>query len=114
MNKETKKWIERYIEKIIAKFKFENLKESDFEFCPCFKEGKCHELPEMNCFLCYCPNYDNLKDEGGCKINNPKGKWFDNGNGARVWDCSECDWPHNEKNVRTILRRLFSIDDKAN
>ncbi|MBU0957557.1 MAG: cysteine-rich small domain-containing protein [Nanoarchaeota archaeon] len=114
MEAETKKWIEKHIDKVVDKFRYGKLKVSDPEWCPCFKNDKCHAigLADMNCFLCYCPHYENDKEEGGCKINNEKGGWHlsDKLTTGRIWDCSGCDWPHKEENIKKVLRKVYSID----
>ncbi|MBU2081775.1 hypothetical protein KJ962_03645 [Patescibacteria group bacterium] len=52
MNFKTKKFIEKYIKKIIDEFDFENQKKKNPEGCVCFEKGKCHEIEELNCFFC--------------------------------------------------------------
>ncbi|MFC1682410.1 cysteine-rich small domain-containing protein [Nanoarchaeota archaeon] len=98
-------FLEKHIDKIIEVFDFENRKENKEE-CVCYKqEKKCHEIENLNCFLCYCPEYDS---EVGCKINSLKGKWLVS-EGGKVWDCSGCDYPHREEVVRKYLRKLFGL-----
>ncbi|MFH1608249.1 MAG: cysteine-rich small domain-containing protein [archaeon] len=109
MNPKTRQFIEQHINKIIREFDFENQKEKNPEDCVCFKEGKCHDVEELNCFLCYCPEYDNGIEEGGCKINSSKGKWFIK-DGIKIWDCSDCDYPHRNEFVEKYLRRFFNFD----
>ncbi len=107
---EEKKFIEQHINKIIKEFDFENQKLKNSNECICFKENKkCHDISEMNCFFCYCPEYDNSKIEGGCKINSKNGKWFF-ADGKKIWDCGDCEYPHKEEIVRKYLRRLFSAE----
>lgn len=105
---EADKLIEERINLIIKEFDFENRKKNTEE-CPCYKENKkCHNIENLNCLLCYCPNYIKT-EEGGCKINNPKGKWFFHSNlpKGKIWDCSDCDWPHKEENVKEVLKKIF-------
>jgi len=51
------------------------------------------------------------KDIGGCKLNNPygEGRWFEHESlpAGKIWDCSECVYPHQGKNVRKYLMKLF-------
>ena len=99
---------------IIKEFNFNNRKQKNPNECPCYSQNKpCHKIPEekLNCFFCYCPNYDLTKEEGGCKINNPKGKWFfsDKLPKSKIWDCSDCDIPHEEEFVKQKLKKLFGI-----
>ncbi|MBR9701745.1 hypothetical protein GOV13_02380 [Candidatus Pacearchaeota archaeon] len=111
MPNKTKQAILSHINKIISEFKFSNRKLKHPKECPCYLENKpCHNVGgELNCFLCYCPEYDNSKEEGGCKINSKKGKWHVHENG-KIWDCSDCDHPHKEETVRKHLKELFGID----
>lgn len=84
---------------IIKKYKFKNQK------C----KEPCHKMKNLNCFFCYCPWYESNKKEGSCKINNPlnKGKWFYRKNETKIWDCSECIYPHQEKIVKEFLNEII-------
>lgn len=97
-----------HIKKIIKEFNFLNRKNKFPYECPCYMGKICHNLsPEkLNCFLCYCPEYKSDLEEGGCKINNPNGKWLETEK-ARIWDCSDCDHPHKEEVVEKHLKKLF-------
>lgn len=45
-------------EQIIEYFDFENMRISEEDFCPLYaKNKKCHEMEELNCYLCACPNF---------------------------------------------------------
>lgn len=112
MNPTTKKFIELHIDRILKEFRFSNRKEKFPDECPCYVEGKCHaSIPdeELNCFLCFCPEYDYILEEGGCKISNTKGKWYFDKRlpKGKIWDCSDCEHPHREEVVKKYLRRLF-------
>ncbi len=49
---------------VIAYFKFENMVEKEPDFCFLYKEHKkCHEMEDLNCYLCACPNF-RFDDEG--------------------------------------------------
>ena len=99
--------IEKKIDLILEGWDFEKRKEKKEE-CPCFSSKRCHDIGELNCFFCFCPNYDLSKEEGGCKIGNPleKGRWFSLKEG-RIWDCSNCVWPHEKENVKKVLLEIF-------
>jgi len=114
MNPKTEQAINSHVDKIISEFNFENRKSKYPEACPCYIQNKpCHDLDgkEMNCFLCYCPEYDNSREEGGCKINSAKGKWFFNDKlpKGKIWDCSDCEIPHKEETVKKHLKKLFEV-----
>ncbi len=100
--------IDKSPEGIIKYFTYLNLKKSDPDFCPLFKENiKCHKLKEneLICFFCGCPYFDyDLWDEGnkiygGCK--NPMGRGYRNRYG--YWDCSECHFPHLKENALKLI-----------
>jgi len=104
--------IDRYIENIIDEFDFDTRKISHPDVCSCYKSGNpCHNMPELNCFLCYCPEYDTNKPEGGCKLNSQDGKWLFSKKlpASKIWDCSGCLHPHKKETVRAYLRKLFRI-----
>ena len=108
----TKRAIEARIDLIVRDFNYENRKEEHPEECPCNDSGKCHDVPDLNCFFCYCPWYNTEVPEGGCRIESPlgTGKWFYRPGhpvNDRIWDCSDCAYPHQEKVVRETLRKLF-------
>lgn len=114
MNQKTKEAIGKHINKIISEFKFNNKRLKNSGECPCYKENKpCHNIKrdELNCFLCYCPEYNN-SEEGGCEINSMKGKWCYNNKlpKGKIWDCSDCDHPHKEEIVRKHLKKLFGVN----
>ncbi|MCW8965278.1 MAG: cysteine-rich small domain-containing protein [Candidatus Pacearchaeota archaeon] len=112
MNKKTKEFIENHIQKIIKEFNFLNRQKSHPNECPCYTGKICHNInpKKLNCFLCYCPEYKTNKIEGGCKINSPKGKWLTNKKlpKGKIWDCSNCNYPHHEEIVKKYLKRIFN------
>lgn len=91
------------IKEILTEFDFENKKKKNPDSCVCYSDGKCHNLEKLNCFFCYCPEYETTKAEGGCKINSEKGKWFVKGD-KKIWDCSDCNYPHKEEFIKKHLR----------
>ena len=65
-----KKIVDRLLEdnltnnEIVEYFEYENLKNSEPEFCPLFaKDKKCHSIENLNCYLCGCPNF-RFSDKG--------------------------------------------------
>ncbi len=110
--------INTHINNIIAENTFEVRSKNNPDACPCYTNKPCHDISasDLNCFLCYCPNYDTEKEIGGCKINNPKGKWYNHGlpPHEKVWDCSDCEYPHKESIVKEYLRTVFFDRKKDN
>jgi len=102
-------------EEVIAYFRFENMVVNEPDFCLLYKEGKkCHEMEELNCYLCACPNFrfdDNgLSKEGEkvtysrCSINSEDGAQFVSENAIHQ-DCSGCTVPHHEAYIRKHFKR---------
>jgi len=114
MHHQAKQLILQRINLIIKEFNFKNRKSKYPNECPCYLQNKpCHNLSEEehNCFLCYCPEYDLTKEEGGCKINNPNGKWLFNEklSKGKIWDCSNCNYPHKQEVAKMYLMKLFKL-----
>lgn len=113
MNEEVRKTFENKVKIILKEFSFETRRDKSPEECPLYSQNKhCHALEEgdLNCFFCLCPEYDSESEIGGCKLGNPegKGRWFYRAKG-RIWDCSDCAYPHKEENVRKYLNRIFGL-----
>ncbi len=113
------------IKSLDIKFSLKNLDEivnaTSFDFrrnyfqkaCPYYSMypiTKCHDLDDLNCFLCACPNYASDKLEGGCNINGAGGKvtYHENLPVGEVWDCSDCSINHHRENVKSYIRTNFS------
>jgi len=109
----TEKCIKLRAEIIVNEFDYEKRRKEHPHECPCNSSEPCHNLEELNCFLCFCPWYESEKPEGGCKVGNPlgRGHYFERGGHStsdRIWDCSDCTYPHKKETVRQYLIRLFS------
>lgn len=103
-------------EQIIAYFDFENMCEQEPDFCPLYKEKrKCHDMQELNCYLCSCPNF-RFKDEGikkindktqfsRCSIESKDGRQGVYGDAIHQ-DCSKCSVPHH----KNYVRKHFDLD----
>jgi len=94
-------------EQIIEYFEFNNMVKNEPNFCPLYKKSKkCHDMEDLNCYLCACPNF-RFNDEGieiyngykilsKCSINN----------GEKLMhkeiihqDCSSCSVPHHKSYI---------------
>ena len=96
-------------EQIIDYFDFENMVEKENDFCPLYKEPKkCHDMEELNCYLCACPNF-RFGDTGIqkvekktkyslCSIDSKDGKLGVYGDSIHQ-DCSGCGVPHHKAYV---------------
>ena len=96
-------------EQIIEYFDFENMKHEEREFCPLYAEDKkCHDMEQLNCYLCACPNF-RFDDKGiskveektlysRCAIESKDGKAGVYGQKIHQ-DCSLCSVPHHKEYV---------------
>ncbi|RLA71323.1 MAG: hypothetical protein DRG09_00505 [Epsilonproteobacteria bacterium] len=103
------------VDEVITYFRFDNMVKNEPDFCPLYKENKkCHDIPELNCYLCACPNFK-FRDKGFsmrgdkmlfsvCNINSKEGGEFI-GDDAIHQDCSKCHIPHHESYIRKIFDR---------
>ena len=101
-------------EKIIEYFEFDNMVKSELNFCKLYsKNKKCHDMENLNCYLCACPNFrfnENGIDEyngdkilSRCDINN--GKKFASKDVIHQ-DCSSCSVPHH----KSYIEKHFNLD----
>ncbi len=103
-------------EQMVEYFDFDNMVKEEVDFCPLYKDNKkCHDIGELNCYICACPNF-RFNDEGisvynefkvlsKCDINN--GEKF-MGKGVVHQDCSSCTVPHH----KPYIIKNFSFDWK--
>ena len=101
---------------VIAYFKFENMVEKEPDFCPLYKENKkCHDMKELNCYLCACPNF-RFDDKGfkkvenktlysTCNIESKDGSQYISDDAIHQ-NCAGCGVPHHE----TYIQKVFSRD----
>ncbi len=103
-------------EQMLEYFDFDNMVKKELSFCPLYKDNKkCHDMKELNCYMCACPNfrfdekgignYNEFKILSKCNINN--GKKFQ-GKGVIHQDCSPCRVPHH----KSYIMKNFSFDWK--
>ncbi len=102
-------------EEIIKYFRFENMVKKEPSFCPLYKDNKkCHDIENLNCYLCACPNF-RFDDKGFkkeekktlfsyCDINSKDGARFEH-NDAIHQNCSACTVPHNEMYIKKFFSR---------
>lgn len=100
---------------VIAYFKFENMVEKEPDFCFLYQENKkCHEMEDLNCYLCACPNF-RFDDDGfskeddqvlysTCNIDSKDGAQFVSEDAVHQ-DCSECTVPHHEAYIQKHFAR---------
>lgn len=96
-------------EEIVAYFDFENMVRNEPDFCYLYKENKkCHEVGQLNCYLCACPLFrfsdDGIGEKEGktifskCSVESKFGEQKAFGESIHL-DCSNCTVPHSPKYV---------------
>ena len=91
---------------IIKYFRYDNLKKNEPNFCPLFfKNKKCHEIDNLNCYLCGCPYIRITKTKSYCSINSKFAKFIKKQNYIHL-DCSDCLIPHKEG----FIKKYFNKD----
>lgn len=92
-------------DEIIKYYTFENMLKKEPDFCELYKDKKkCHDMENLNCYLCACPNFRfsmNPNEVNGklvhshCSIDSKDGAIFEHENNLHQ-DCSACLVPHHE------------------
>jgi len=102
-------------EEVIQYFRFENMVQYESEFCPLYAENKkCHDMAELNCYLCACPNF-RFNDAGfaleegktlfsTCSIESPDGDRYVS-ESAIHQNCAGCIVPHRESYIKKVFDR---------
>ena len=106
---------ERSDYEIIEYFEYENMLKNEPDFCPLYeKSKKCHEMENLNCYLCACSNF-RFSDAGFkkigekslksyCSIDSKDGKVFE-GKDAIHQNCSGCQVPHKKAFIKKVFKR---------
>jgi len=86
-------------------FIFENMVKNEPDFCELYATNtKCHEMYELNCYMCGCPHFrfyqspiehDDVEIHSNCSISSRQGKRSYTENQVHQ-DCSGCSVPHGE------------------
>jgi len=111
-------------EEVITYFRFENMVEKEPDFCPLYKKHqKCHDMQELNCYLCACPNF-RFKDMGfkkienrtlysTCSIDSKDGSQHISDNAIHQ-NCAGCSVPHHEGYIKkNFSRNWFEMMKKV-
>ena len=112
-------------QELIDYFRFENMVNSEPNFCPLYAENKkCHDMDKLNCYLCACPNF-RFDDRGFfqkeektvysyCSIDSADGDQFKTDRAIHQ-NCSGCTVPHHESYIQKhFSRNWFEIMKEVN
>jgi len=103
-------------DEVLDYFEFDNMVKSEPNFCPLYLQNKqCHNMKDLNCYLCACPNF-RFNDSGlskmenktifsRCSINSQDGAELKRDSTIHQ-DCSGCTIPHK----KSYIKRIFSRD----
>jgi len=87
-------------EEIIDYFSFDNMCEKEPDFCVLFlQKVKCHNVKELNCYLCACPYFILHEDQpvqSSCGLGSKFAAHF-TVDGNTHCDCTHCSIPHTSK-----------------
>lgn len=103
------------VEEVIEYFDFNNMLVNEPDFCPLYeKKQKCHDMEDLNCYLCACPNFrfdDNgFREEKGktlfsfCSIDSRDGAQFVGENYIHQ-NCAGCLVPHKKEYIKKHFDR---------
>ncbi len=102
-------------DEVIEYFDYEHMRVAEPDFCLLYADGKkCHEMENLNCYLCACPHFrfddDGIKKVGEktlfsfCSIDAKKGKVFES-ESAMHQDCTHCFIPHKKEFIKKLFHR---------
>jgi len=102
-------------EEVITYFRFDNMVKNEPDFCPLYKDNKkCHDMPELNCYLCACPNFrfknkgfkqiDNKTLFSICDIDSKDGSQYISDDAIHQ-NCAGCLVPHHEAYIKKVFKR---------
>jgi len=88
-------------DEVIEYFRFDNMVQNEPDFCPLYKDNKkCHDMDDLNCYLCACPNFRVGTQKSHCNIESKDGGSIVAKDGYIHQDCSKCIVPHKEKYIK--------------
>jgi len=97
-------------DEIIEYFNFENMVLKEPSFCLLYKDSiKCHEMKELNCYMCGCSNFRLTDIKSYCDINSKYGSTIESKDGFIHQDCSGCQIPHGKFFIKKNFNRDWKI-----
>ena len=97
-------------DEIITYFEYKNMIQKEPDFCPLYKDNKkCHNMEDLNCYLCGCSNFRLTNIKSYCNINSKYGSTIQGKNDFIHQDCSNCQIPHS----KFFIKKNFNRDWKT-
>ncbi len=97
-------------DEIIRYFRYENMVLKEVDFCPLYKKNKkCHNIENLNCYICGCSNFKLISTKSYCDINSKYGKSIKSKDGFIHQDCSSCTIPHMELFIKKKFHRDWKV-----
>jgi len=85
------------------------MKVKEKDFCVLYaKDKKCHDMENLNCYLCGCPNFRVNSKSSSCDINSIDGGSIKGKDGFIHQNCSGCIVPHKVDFIKEIFSRNWS------
>ncbi len=95
-------------DEIIKYFRYDNMAKKEIDFCPLYKDNKkCHQIEDLNCYLCGCSNFRLDANKSYCDIDSIDGGKIVGKNGFVHQDCSNCTVPHKEDFIKKVFNRSW-------
>ncbi|VAY86494.1 FIG00388424: hypothetical protein [hydrothermal vent metagenome] len=95
---------------IIEYFKYENMKDKEHKFCTLYKNNtKCHDMENLNCYLCACPHFRVTSSKSYCAIDSKDGGFVKDKNGFIHQDCSNCTIPHEDIFIKNNFSKNWAL-----
>ncbi len=102
-------------DELIVYFEYDNMIKEEKDFCPLYaKNKKCHDIKNLNCYLCACPNF-RFNDEGFKQIEDKTLFSYcgiESKDGSRLYgdtyihqNCSKCTVPHLVPYIKKYFNR---------
>jgi hypothetical protein len=100
-------------DEIMEYFDYENMRTKHPDFCPLYaSNSKCHDIKNLNCYMCGCPHF--RFNDDGIEIKENRvvyslctknlGKSFESEDAVHQ-DCSSCTLPHKTQ----FIKRNFNV-----
>jgi hypothetical protein len=105
-------------EELIQYFLYENISLKEPNFCPLYAlKQKCHDMENLNCFLCACPRFrfcdkglhvrsNGVLVKSQCAIHSRFASEFVHENISHL-DCSKCTIPHEKAFIKKHINKSW-------